>query len=71
MEATLLVLAGGRVRYNPRAIAYDEKPLSESASRTQRTRWLHGHYWSLRRYGWALVRAGLRGAGPQVKLSTA
>jgi cellulose synthase/poly-beta-1,6-N-acetylglucosamine synthase-like glycosyltransferase len=55
-----IVLAGGRVRYVPGAIAYDEKPLDLRASRTQRARWLRGHYWAFRRYGRRLLALALQ-----------
>ena len=55
-----IVLAGGRVRYVPNAIAYDEKPLDLRASRAQRARWLRGHYWAFRRYARRLLAVVLR-----------
>ncbi len=60
-----IVLAGGRVRYDPHAISYDEKPVSEPASRAQRSRWLRGHYSALRRFGWPLLRRSVRAADPR------
>lgn len=49
--STRLVLEGGRVGWNEWAVTYDEKPITHSASRRQRTRWLQGHYWVLWHYG--------------------
>jgi cellulose synthase/poly-beta-1,6-N-acetylglucosamine synthase-like glycosyltransferase len=59
----LIVLAGGRVRYNPYAIAFDEKPRTERASHEQRARWLRGHYWALVRFGGSLAKRAFRGGG--------
>lgn len=59
-----IVLAGGRVRYAPLAIAYDEKPLDLGASRAQRARWLSGHYWALGRYGARLLAMTVRRRDP-------
>jgi cellulose synthase/poly-beta-1,6-N-acetylglucosamine synthase-like glycosyltransferase len=55
-----VVLAGGRVRYVWHAIAYDEKPLDIGTSRTQRARWLRGHYAAFRRYASRLFVASIR-----------
>lgn len=55
-----LVLAGYRVHYAYAAVAFDEKPVRLQASVVQRTRWLRGHYWALRRYGVSLVAAAIR-----------
>jgi cellulose synthase/poly-beta-1,6-N-acetylglucosamine synthase-like glycosyltransferase len=59
-----IVLAGGRVRYAPTAIAYDEKPLNLHSSRVQRARWIRGHYWAFRRYGRRFLMATLRRRDP-------
>ncbi len=51
LELTCRVLLdGGRVHWNEAAVSYDEKPISQGASRRQRTRWLQGHYWLAVRY---------------------
>jgi cellulose synthase/poly-beta-1,6-N-acetylglucosamine synthase-like glycosyltransferase len=55
-----IVLAGGRVHYVWNAVLYDEKPVDLRASRAQRTRWLHGHYWAFRRYFGRLLAATIR-----------
>jgi cellulose synthase/poly-beta-1,6-N-acetylglucosamine synthase-like glycosyltransferase len=59
-----IVLAGGRVRYAPDAIAYDEKPLDLGASRAQRARWVQGHYWAFRRYAARLLMMTLQRRDP-------
>lgn len=55
-----LILAGGRVHWNPWAITYDEKPVTLRASLRQRKRWLQGHYWVLWHYGFRSLARFLR-----------
>ena len=61
----LIVMGGGRVGWEPLAIAYDEKPTGIQASLRQRERWVRGHYWSLRRFGPRLLARALRTGSPR------
>ncbi len=51
-----LILAGKQIHWNDAAIIYDEKPVTLAASFKQRTRWMQGHFWVLRHYGWPVLR---------------
>src|SRR5207249_626157 len=51
-----IILAGGRVHWCEAALAYDEKPVTERASRSQRARWLQGHYYLAALYAWPALR---------------
>jgi cellulose synthase/poly-beta-1,6-N-acetylglucosamine synthase-like glycosyltransferase len=55
-----LLLDGVRVAYEPAAVGYGEAPATWAAARAQRARWLRGAAEAKRRYGWQLLRAGLR-----------
>jgi 1,2-diacylglycerol 3-beta-glucosyltransferase len=55
-----LLLEGVRICYEPAAIGYGEAPVTWAAARAQRARWLRGSYEANRRYGWTLLREGLR-----------
>ncbi|NJK45370.1 MAG: glycosyltransferase [Pleurocapsa sp. SU_196_0] len=50
-----LILAGRSIHWNDEAITYDEKPTTFAASYRQRRRWMQGHFWVLRRYGWQML----------------
>jgi cellulose synthase/poly-beta-1,6-N-acetylglucosamine synthase-like glycosyltransferase len=45
-----IILGGGLVHWCDDAVAYDEKPITARASRSQRSRWLQGHYYLMARY---------------------
>lgn len=55
-----LLLEGVRVVYEPAAVGCGESPSTWAAARAQRARWLRGAAEAKRRYGWRLLREGLR-----------
>lgn len=55
-----LLLDGVRVAYEPAAVGYGEAPPTWKAARAQRARWLRGAAEAKRRWGWQLLRTGLR-----------
>ncbi|MCS7261600.1 MAG: glycosyltransferase family 2 protein, partial [Anaerolineae bacterium] len=59
-----LLLEGERVVYEPAAIGCGEAPTTWTAARAQRARWLRGAAEAKRRYGWRLLREGLRRRDP-------
>ncbi len=55
-----IILAGGEVHWYEAALAYDEKPVTARASRSQRARWLQGHYYLAARYALPALSRFLR-----------
>jgi len=55
-----LLSEGLQVVYEPAAVGCGEAPPTWTAARAQRARWLRGAAEAKRRYGWQLLREGLR-----------
>ncbi|PWH19834.1 MAG: glycosyl transferase [Ardenticatenia bacterium] len=55
-----LLLEGVRVVYEPAAVGCGEAPPTWTAARAQRARWLRGAAEAKSRYGWRLLREGVR-----------
>jgi cellulose synthase/poly-beta-1,6-N-acetylglucosamine synthase-like glycosyltransferase len=57
--STRIILSGSRVHWNDYAVIYDEKPQDLRISHKQRTRWMQGHYWVCKKYGWRALTSFL------------
>jgi cellulose synthase/poly-beta-1,6-N-acetylglucosamine synthase-like glycosyltransferase len=55
----LLALRGQAVGWCARAIIFDEKPVTLTASLQQRQRWMQGHFWVLAQFGPRALRSFL------------
>lgn len=55
-----IILADGKVHWCEAAVAFDEKPITERASQSQRARWLQGHYYLTARYARPALARWLR-----------
>ena len=54
-----LLLEGIHIQYEPAAMGYGEAPVTWTAARAQRARWLSGTFHASRRYAWTMLRQGL------------
>lgn len=55
--STDMIIHGGKIAYAPRAIVYDEQPITFEASWKQRMRWSRGFYQVLVNYGGKLTKS--------------